>query len=123
MKPSRRIPLLVVLAVGLALPGLAAAQDAAPAAPAAAPESAMPAPMGGMGMQMRRGMGGEPCPMHKGGMQGGDAPCMMGQGKGCRMAGGDLDDKRLDALEKRMDMMQLMLETLLKQQRPAARTR
>lgn len=48
---------------------------------------------------------------------------MMGAGKGCRMGGNDPDDKRIEALEKRMDMMQLMLETLLKQQRSATRTR
>lgn len=64
MIPFRRIPLCFVLAAGLALPGLVVAQDAVPAAPPAAAEAKPPAPMGGMGMQMRHGMGGEPCPMH-----------------------------------------------------------
>lgn len=104
MKPSRRIPLLLAFAAVLSLPVLAGAQDAAPAGPAAAPESPVPAPLGGMG--------GEACPLHKGG----DAPCMMRRSRGCRMGGSDLDDERLDALEKRMDRMQLMLETLVKQQ-------
>jgi hypothetical protein len=42
-----------------------------------------------------------------------DKPCMQGGHKGCRMQGGD-DDARLTDLEKRMDMMQLMLEMMLR---------
>jgi hypothetical protein len=66
----------------------------------------------GMG-KMGQGMHGEGCDMPRGGM-------MMGQGKpgmkmpGCRMMGGGISDKRLDALEKRMDMMQMMLEMMMK---------
>lgn len=118
---TRHASMLFMLVAGLALPAAATAEEIAPAAPTAATAPDAPAPMGGMGMQMRHGMDGAPCPMHKGGMQGADSPCMMGQGKGCRMGGGDFDDKRLEALEKRMDMMQLMLETLLKQQAKAKR--
>ena len=42
-----------------------------------------------------------------------DKPCMQGGHKGGRMQGGD-DDARLSDLEKRMDMMQLMLEMMLR---------
>ncbi len=128
MITARHTTLLFALAATLTLPAVSVAEDVTPSTPAAAAEPNTPAPMGGMGMQMRHGMGhggmgGEHCPMRKGGMQGGDAPCMMGSHKGCRMGDGDLDDKRLDMLEKRMDMMQMMLETLMKQQRPAPRVR
>ena len=40
-------------------------------------------------------------------------PCMQGGQKGCRMHGND-DGARLQELEKRMDMMQLMLEMMLR---------
>jgi hypothetical protein len=93
-----------------------------------APAQGMGQGMGpGMGQGMRPGMGkmgkgmgmrGDGCDMPRGGM-------MMGQGKpgmkmpGCRMMGGGMmgggmADQRLDALEKRMDMMQMMLEMLMK---------
>lgn len=108
----RHASMLFMRVASLALPAAATAEETAPAA--------------GMGMQMRHGMGhdgmgGKACPMHKGGMQGGDRPCLMGQNAGCRMRGSDMDDKRLDMLEKRMDMMQMMLETLLKKQAGAKR--
>lgn len=92
------------------------AAKAAPGMMGMAPGQGMGPGMGsGMG-KMGKGMGmrGEACDMPRGGM-------MKGQGKpgmkmqGCRMMGGCMADKRLDALEKRMDMMQMMLEMLVRQ--------
>jgi len=77
-----------------------------------------PGPMPGMGMGMgmghgKGGMHGENCKM-EGGMQGQDKPCMQGQHNNCQMRGG-MVDTRMDTLEKRMDMMQMMLEMMMRQ--------
>ncbi len=83
---------------------------------AASPDA--PAPMPGMGMGMmgmgpgKGGMHGENCKTG-GGMRGHDKPCMQGDHKPCHMRG-DSDDARLDALERRMDMMQMMMEMMLR---------
>ncbi len=82
-----------------------------------------PASMPGMGMMgMGAGKGGmhdKNCKM--GGMQAQDKPCMQGQDKSCMqgqhmncsMRGG-ADDPRLDMLEKRVDMMQMMMEMMMR---------
>lgn len=141
MKPFHKTGLMLALAATFVLPINAVAEDAAaPSAsaaeqPAAVPMQNMmlemrrdrdpskcntmkaaspdaPVPMPGMGMGMM-GMGpGNNCKTG-GGMRGHDKPCMQGDSKPCRMRG-DSDDARLDALEKRMDMMQMMMEMMLR---------
>lgn len=56
---------------------------------------------------------GKPGCKHDNCMHDADKPCMQGGHKGCRMQGAG-DDARLSDLEKRMDMMQLMLEMMLR---------
>jgi hypothetical protein len=115
----RHTTLMLSLAAALALPALVRAEEAAPAAPApeaiaGTPEQIVIMPIPGMGMR-HRAMHGESCDMHKGGRMGDGKPCMMGGD--CRMGdGGGMADVRLDALEKRMDMMQMMMEMMMKQQ-------
>jgi hypothetical protein len=81
----------------------------------AAADADAPAPMPGMGMGMMGmgpGMHGKNCKPGSG-MYGQDKPCMQGQHPNCHLRGG-ADDKRLDALEKRMDMMQMMIEMMMR---------
>jgi hypothetical protein len=101
-----------------------------------------PAP--GMGMGMGMGMGKGPCHAgkhcenckhrehcmqggnckqrenckHGGGMHAEGKPCMQERRENCHKRGhmrGDSDDMRLDMLEKRMDMMQIMLEKMMRE--------
>lgn len=82
-------------------------KNAAADAPAPMPGMGM---MGmGMGMGPGKGMHGENCKTG-GGM---DKPCMQGQHMNCHMRGG-ADDQRLDLLEKRVDMMQMMMEMMMR---------
>jgi hypothetical protein len=75
----------------------------------------MPGPMPGMGMGMGPGMGG----MNKGNCimsgatPGQGKPCMQRQSRNCIMNEA-MDDQRLDTLEKRVDMLQMMLEMMLR---------
>ena len=135
MNAIRHTTLLLTLAAVLALPTLAKAEEAAPAASAAepaaaAPEPSAPMPMPGMGMGMGMGPGMGPgmgmrhgamhddhCRQQPAGRMGDGKPCMVGQHQNCRMGdGAGMTDKRLDMLEKRMDMMQMMMQMMLKQQ-------
>lgn len=141
MKITSRIGAIVAFALAVTLPGHAFAEEAAAAVaveqPAVQPmynmmremrrdrdpakcktekdasaNAGTPTPMPGMGMMgMGPGKGGD-CKMG-GGMRGKDKPCMQGEQKNCRMRG-ESDDARLDMLEKRMDMMQMMMEMLLR---------
>lgn len=123
MNAIRHTTLMLALAATLGLPAVARAAEETPA-PAAAPTPeqtlAEPMPAMGSGMRMGPGMGkgmrhgatGENCRVNRGGMMGGGKSCMMRQ----RCGGADaMSEKRLDTLEKRMDMMQMMLEMMLKQ--------
>lgn len=122
MNTIRHAPLVLVLVAAMTLPALARAAEKAPVTPVDSAEQATPAPMAGIGMGPGMGMGygpmhAENCRVKKAGRMSDGTPCMMGPNKGCRMANGNaMTDMRLDALEKRMDMMQLMLEMLLRQQ-------
>lgn len=115
--PFRITRLLTLLAV-LSLPAGAADTVATPA-PAADPQveaTPLPAPMMGMGMQQRMGdgPGKAPCNMRMG-MAEGKSPC-KGMGGKCATRDGDLADQ-VEALEKRLDALQMTLELLTR--RPA----
>ncbi|HRH81616.1 MAG TPA: hypothetical protein PLW81_11275 [Thiobacillaceae bacterium] len=76
----------------------------------------MMGPGGGLGPMAMTPGGGQKCNTAKGPGMGmmspsGDKPCKAGPGGHCRHGDGALD-QRLDALEKRMDLMQAMLEYL-----------
>jgi hypothetical protein len=73
-------------------------------------DDAMP---GMQGEKCRQGGAGKPACKQENCMQGQGKPCMQGGHPNCRM-GNDGDDQRLENLEKRMDMMQLMLEMMLR---------
>ncbi len=94
----------------------------------------------GMGLGMGMGMGKGPCHtgkhcencqhrdhcmqgghckqrehcMHGGGMQAEGKPCMQERRENCHMRG-NVGDTRLDMLEKRLDLMQSMLEKLMRE--------
>jgi hypothetical protein len=79
-------------------------------------DDAMPGMQGMAGMQgekCRQGGAGKPACKQENCMQGQGKPCMKGGHPNCRM-GDDSDDQRLENLEKRMDMMQIMLEMMLR---------
>jgi hypothetical protein len=91
------------------------------AAPQAAPD-AMAMPMPGMGPgAMMRGMGGgmnKPCPNPGMGKMAGGKPNCQGKAGRCNMAG---DERRVEALEKRIDALQMTVEMLVRQQNSGAR--
>ena len=79
-------------------------------------DDAMPGMQGMAGMQgekCRQGGAGKPACKQENCMQGQGKLCMKGGHPNCRM-GDDGDAQRLENLEKRMDMMQIMLEMMLR---------
>lgn len=120
MSMTSRFLAVALLSAALASPLTVRAEEAAAPEPATQAETM---PMMGMGMGMGMGnsrcgagmmagpgMGmGQRCNTRKG-MAGG-APCMTGK---CPTA--EVLEHRIDALEKRLDLMQTMLEMLARQQ-------
>lgn len=114
--PLRVRPLLTLLAM-VSLPVWATEPMAtpAPAQDTQVESSPLPAPMMGMGMGMQHRMGDgpgkAPCNMRMGmGMAEGKPPC-KGMGGKCAIQNDGLGD-RVEALEKRLDALQMTLELL-----------
>ncbi|MBI1284322.1 MAG: hypothetical protein GC183_08300 [Thiobacillus sp.] len=121
MNTIRHTALMLALATVMALPAVARAAEDIPETPVAGTEQATPAPMAGFGMGPGTGMGpgpmhGEHCRTNQAGRSSDATPCMMGPNKGCQMAGGNaMTDRRIDALEKRVDMLQMVMEMMMRQ--------
>lgn len=117
MTTIRHAPLMLGLVAALVLAGGARAEDPAPAPDSSAPVQSETPPMATPGMGMGRGMGpgmgmgpmaGARCAVRKPGMMGANRPCCMHDD--------GVNAQRIEMLEKRLDMMQLMLEMLVRQQ-------